>query len=133
MADWWTPEDKAEYEKLCASLVAYYDGYEIAPGIAVDGEMTLAENTADLGGLSCALAMLKQKEENPDYNLFFTAAAKIYASTMPRDWALYGNDHSPDKARVNKPFQAVQEFYDTFGIKPGDGMYISPEQRVRIW
>ena len=135
-ADWWTAADKAEFERLCGLLIAHYDGYEVAPGIKVSGELTLPENIADLGGLSCALAILEQRKENPDYQLFFTSVANALQSTMTRELAaaqVTGDFHSPDKARVNKTIQTVPEFYDAFAIKPGDGMYIPPDERVRIW
>ncbi|GHU67466.1 endopeptidase [Clostridia bacterium] len=135
-ADWWTDEDKAAFEKLCALLSEHYDRYEVAPGVTVDGENTIPENTADLGGLSCALAVLEQRSENPDYQLFFTNMAQWMVSTMTRDLAIgqtLGDIHSPDKARVNKVIQTIPEFYEAFDVQPGDGMYLAPEERIRIW
>jgi putative endopeptidase len=135
-ADWWTESDKQKFEKLCESVVAHYDGYEVAPGFTVIGENTLGENTADLGGVGAALNFLKKEVEKPNYKLFFTAAAKLWAGTESRDFlemSVEYDEHAPGKARVNKTLQTFKEFYDAFGIKPGDGMYISPEDRVKIW
>jgi putative endopeptidase len=136
MADWWTKADKEKYQELCESLIKHYDGYEAAPGIAVNGVNTVSENTADLGGFSCALNYLKNASGDPDYQLFFISAARIWEATHQRDYlaSLVLNDaHSPPKARVNKLVQNFQEFYDAFDIAEGDAMYISPERRVKIW
>jgi putative endopeptidase len=135
-ADWWTKADKEKYQELCEILIKHYDGYEVAPGIAVNGVKTIGENTADLGGLSCALNYLKKTVNNPDYKLFFTSVAKIWEATHQREYlqALVEDGvHTPPKARVNKLVQNFQEFYDAFGITIGDAMYIPPEQRISIW
>jgi putative endopeptidase len=135
-ADWWAKADKEKYQELCERLIKHYDGYEVAPGIVVNGVKTIGENTADLGGLSCALNHLKKTVDEPDYKLFFISTAKIWEATHQRSHlqSLAVNGvHTPPKARVNKLVQNFREFYDAFDIAEGDAMYIPPEQRIKIW
>ncbi|MDR2505129.1 MAG: M13 family metallopeptidase, partial [Oscillospiraceae bacterium] len=133
--NWWTDEDFAKFDELCKAVVTYYDGYEVAPGMTMYGAGTLGENIADLGGVSCAMQAVSQLP-NPDYELFFTSAAQLWKSTATREileMIVERDPHSPSKARANKPIQTLREFYDTFNVQPGDGMYIAPEKRVKIW
>ena len=134
-ADWWTAEDYAAFQKLCNQAVAYYDGQEAAPGITCNGTLTLSENIADLGAAACILEAAKQ-EPNPDLETMFRAMAQTWASTMTRDTASYFTQidvHAPDKLRGMLPLQSLDEFYETFGIQEGDGMYLAPAERVSIW
>jgi putative endopeptidase len=136
ITDWWTKADKEKYQELCEKVIKHYDGYEVAPGITVNGVNTIGENTADLGGVRNALNHLKKTVDNPDYTLFFTSAAKIWEATHTRSYlesSAVSGVHSPPKARVNKLFQNFQEFYDAFDIKEGDAMYVAPDLRVKIW
>ena len=133
--NWWTEADKRKFEELCESVAQHYNGYEVAPGLMVDGKQTLGENTADLAGLSAALDSVK-KLDRPDYRLFFTHTAKMWQDTYTRSHlaSLVRNDeHSPAKARINKALQTFAEFYEVFDIKQGDGMYLPPDNRVKIW
>lgn len=133
--NWWTPEDYAEFQKLCDKSAAFYDGWETAAGIPIDGNQTLGENIADIGGMACALEVLGQ-QENPDYDAFFRAYAKGWLKCTTRssaeDLASF-DEHSPSNLRVNRVLANFQEFYDTYDIQPGDGMYIAPADRIQIW
>ena len=133
--DWWTPEDYAAFQKLCDKCAAFYDGWETAAGIPIDGNLTLGENIADIGGMACALEVLGQKE-NPDYDAFFRAYAKGWLKCTTRsraeDMASF-DEHSPSNLRVNRVLVNFQEFYDTYDIQPGDGMYVAPSDRIKIW
>ena len=132
---WWTDEDSARFADMCNNIAAHYSGYEAAAGIANDGELTLIENIADLGMLACALDAVETLA-NPDYRLFFTSAAKIWASTSTRETLAYNaqaDSHSSANARVNKTFQNFRQFYAAFGVSRGDGMYIEPENRLKVW
>jgi len=133
--NWWTDADRARFFSLCESVAAHYDGYEAAAGIMNNGELTLFENIADLGMLACALGAVETLPD-PDYRLFFQSAAKIWASTSERkalEYYTLTDTHSPSNVRVNKTFQNFQQFYDAFGIKRGNGMYIDPEKRLKVW
>ena len=134
-ADWWSEQDRERFSELCESVAAHYGGYECAPGVPVDGELTLMENIADLGMIACALDAVEM-QKNPDYELFFTSAAKIWAGTSTREALIISvktDMHSPGCARVNKTFQNFSQFHDAFSIKPSDGMYLAPEKRINVW
>lgn len=133
--DWWTEEDYAAFQALCNEAIAYYDGVEAAPGIPCNGALTLSENIADLGAASCILAAAKRLP-NPDLITMFRSMTQTWASTMTRETALYYTTidvHAPDKLRGMLPLQSLPEFYETFDIQPGDGMYLPPEDRVTVW
>jgi len=133
--DWWTDEDYAAFQQRCDKAIKYYDGVETAPGIACIGKLTLSENIADMGSASCILAAA-EREPDPDLETLFRSMAETWCSTAPRETELYYNTldvHAPDKLRGMLPLQTLDEFYETFDIKPGDGMYLPPEERVRVW
>lgn len=134
-ADWWTQEDYAAFQQKCQAVVEWYDGRESAPGIPCSGELTLSENVADLGALRCIVECAGKLEE-PDYETLFLTVARTWASTAPRNTLEYlaANDvHAADKLRVNRALQTIDEFYETFDIQKGDGMWTEPEERVKVW
>ena len=134
-ANWWTEEDLAVFEQLCQDVVNYYNGFESAPGIQTDGELTISENVADIGGMACALDAMK-KLENPDYKLFFESNAKLWKITGQRQYleSLSTIDvHSFGIVRANRLAALFDEFYEAFDITEEDGMYVAPENRVSIW
>lgn len=144
--DWWSPEDAEEFMKRANVLVEQYNAYEAAPGVYVNGELTLSENIADLGGMTLAYNALqtwmKENGRLPDQDglspeqRFFVAwaqawmaksrveAVKIQVATDP---------HSPSEVRSFGPSVNMDAFYEAFGITVGDPMWKSPEQRVTIW
>ena len=134
-ANWWTDEDYAAFQDKCAAVVAWYDGVESAPGLVCSGELTLGENVADLGAVACVVEAAKRLEA-PDYDKLFRAMANTWASTSTRqvEATLLASDvHAPDKLRVNRVLQTIPEFYETYDIQPGDGMWTAPETRASIW
>lgn len=133
--DWWQPEDYRQFQQLCGKAEAFYDGMEVAPGFANNGARTLSENIADLGGMACVLEAAKQLKD-PDYNALFSSMARCWTLTSSRDYLqmLSAMDvHSFNKVRVNGTMQNFEEFYQTYQIGPGDGMYTAPQDRVQIW
>lgn len=134
-ADWWEPADYEHFQKLCSEVEEFYTGPEVAPGIANNGTRTLSENIADLGSMACVLETAK-KEANPDYKALFENLAQCWTMTSGRDYLqmLSSMDvHSFNKVRTNRTLQNYEEFYQAYGIQPGDGMYVAPEDRVSIW
>lgn len=134
-ADWWTAEDYAQFNALCGKVVAYYDGAEAAPGLCANGAQTLSENIADLGGISCAVTAMERLED-PDYDRFFQNSMRCWAASYTRPYLetlIQLDVHSPEKIRANRMAASQDVFYETYGIEEGDGMYVAPEDRAKIW
>ena len=133
--NWWTEEDYAAFQDLCQQVAAFYDGQEAAPGIPCDGALTLPENVADLGAAACVTQMLAGEEE-ADFQALYVRIAVLWRSTASRENLSYLttlDPHSPDKLRTNRVLQSLDQFYQAFDIQPGDGMWLDPQERVRIW
>lgn len=134
-ADWWTAEDYAEFKKRCEKMVAFYDGQEGIPGVLMNGTLTLSENVSDQGAVQC-VTEVATKLESPDFRKLYSSMAKAWASTKTREYARYAANvdvHSEDKLRVNRVVVNCDEFYKAFGITEKDGMWVAPEERVKIW
>ena len=117
-------------------MAEWYDGQESAPGITCSGELTLSENVADLGAAACVVEAAKRMLEEPDYEALFRSMANAWASTSYRsiqEYLAVADLHAPDKLRVNRVLQTIPEFYETFDIKEGDGMWVDPADRVSLW
>lgn len=135
LKDWWTAKDYAKFQELCTKTELFYEGKESAPGIAIDGKKTLAENISDIGGVASTLDVLKQIE-NPDYDKFFRQYAKVWARATIRNRMeeLQSTDHhSSSNLRVNRVLVNFEEFNKTYKINKGDGMYVAPKDRISIW
>ena len=134
-ADWWTQSDYAAFQQKCQAVAAWYDGQEAYPGIACSGTLTISENVADLGAIRCVVDAAK-KLDDPDLDALFRAVANTWASTSTRQIRQYltaVDVHAPDKLRCNRVLQTLPEFYETYDIQPGDGMWTQPESRVSVW
>ncbi|MCC9017720.1 MULTISPECIES: M13 family metallopeptidase [Flavobacterium] len=146
LVDWWTPEDLKQFTALGTALADQYSALEPLPGIHVDGKFTLGENIGDLGGINAAydgLQLYLKAHGNPGLIDGFTPEQRFFISwatvwrTKTRDEALKNqvktDPHSPGMYRAVVPVQNVDAFYDAFGIKKGDKMYVDPDKRVKIW
>ena len=134
-ADWWTEEDYAAFNALCEDMIAFYDGEEGIPGIPMNGTLTLSENVADNGAVACITEIVAGLE-NPDFETLYKSIANCWASVANRayyQYAAQADVHSADKLRVNKVLVNCDEFFDTFDIGETDGMWVAPEDRVKIW
>ena len=146
LVDWWTPEDLKQFTALGTKLADQYSALEPLPGIHVDGKFTLGENIGDLGGINAAydgLQLYLKKHGNPGLidgltpeQRFFISWGTIWRSKT-RDEAIKSqvktDPHSPGMYRAYVPLQNVDAFYQAFGIKKGDKMYVDPDKRVKIW
>jgi len=143
--DWWTAEDRKNFDARAKQLAAQYSKYEPVPGFHINGELTLGENIADLGGLVIAYrayhnSMVGQIERVIDGDVgdqrFFLGYAQSWMEKN-RDEALISqlksDPHSPPQYRVNGVVVNVPGFYKAFGLKQGDKMYKAPEARISIW
>lgn len=133
--NWWTEEDYATFDELTNHLVEYYDNITIWKGLNCNGELVKTEACADMAGVACLLR-LAAKTPDFDYDLFFRSYARIWAANS----AAYGDysaalydSHPLSYLRVNVVVAQFDEFYETYDIQEGDGMYIAPEDRVKIW
>jgi putative endopeptidase len=144
LANWWTPEDAAHFKAASKELIEQYDAYEPLPGLHINGEQTLGENIADLAGLEVAHeAYIKSLGGKPAPVIdgltgdqrFFLAFAQSWRSKT-RDAALraqvVGDGHAPGRFRA-QTVRNIDAWYDAFGAKEGQKLYLSPDDRVRIW
>jgi len=146
LVNWWTDEDLKQFTALGNALADQYSALEPLPGIKVDGKFTLGENIGDLGGINAAydgLQLYLKENGNPGLidgytpeQRLFISWATIWRSKM-RDEAIKNqvktDPHSPGMYRAYVPLLNLETFYQAFDIKPGDGMYVEPDKRVKIW
>jgi putative endopeptidase len=148
LRDWWTPEDAAKFKQRTDRLGAQYSANAPLPSKPdehINGATTMGENIGDMGGINLALdayhASLKGKPAPVIDGLtgdqrVFLGWAQVWRSKI-RDSALiqqlHTDPHSPSTARVNEVVRNVDAWYAAFDVKPGDKLYIPPEQRVHIW
>ncbi|WP_251545856.1 M13 family metallopeptidase [Limosilactobacillus caecicola] len=132
--NWWTKEDTAHFQKLAQKMIDEFNGLPFA-GQKVNGKLTVSENIADGGGLSCALAAAKE-EDNYSAQAFFINWARIWrmkATTQYMQLLLSIDVHAPNKLRANVQAQNQDDFFTAFDIHKGDGMWKAPADRVNIW
>ena len=144
LRNWWTPEDLKHFEASTAHLAAQYDTYKPFPDLSVNGKQTLAENIADVAGISAAhdgyKASLAGKPAPEQDGLtadqqFFIAFGQNWGS-KEREAALrqqvMTDPHSPAQYRA-ATVRNIDAWYAAFGVKPGETLYLAPDDRVRIW
>lgn len=145
LRDWWTPADAKAFDERAKKLGAQYDAFEPLPGVHINGNLTMGENIADLGGLTLALdayhASLHGKPApvidgfTGDQRVFIGWAqawrGKLTDDAIRRQ--VTSDPHSPRKFRVNGPVHNIDGWYQAFGVQPGDALYLDPKERVRIW
>jgi predicted metalloendopeptidase len=145
LKDWFTKDDHAKFAAKTKALVAQYDAYEPVAGYHVNGELTLGENIADNSGLALAykayqLSLAGAPSPSIDG---FTGEQRFYLGWV-QGWRgkvredeevqrIKVDTHSPPAVRGTAPLKNQPGFYAAFGVKPGDKMYLPPEQRVQIW
>ena len=143
--NWWTDEDRANFEAQANALAEQYSQFEPVPGYFVDGRFTLGENIGDVGGLSLAYRAYKMAlngEEAPVIDgltgdqRFFLSWAQVWQRKYREDaliQRLTTDPHSPAEYRVNGVVRNFDEWYEAFDVTPEDDLYLPPEERVRIW
>ena len=150
LVDWWTAEDRAEFERRTKSLVDQYAQYsprQLNGSHKVNGELTIGENIGDLGGLAIAvrayeIALGRPLAEAPVID-GYTGLQRLFIG-WAHSWRTKGRDeevvrrlavdpHAPDEFRCNGTVRNVDEFYTAFDVRPGDALWLDPQARVRIW
>jgi putative endopeptidase len=144
LRNWWTPADFQRFQQAGGALAAQYDAYEALPGLKVNGKLTLGENIADVAGLSAAYdayrASLGGKEApvidgfSGDQR-FFIAYGQAWASKMREPTLrqrVLTDGHAPGQFRA-LTVRNLDAWYNAFGVKPGQKLYLAPEKRVKVW
>jgi putative endopeptidase len=144
LRDWWSEDDRTEFERRANVIVEQFNGYQVLDGVNVNGRLTLGENIADLGGLVISLDAMHDAigadaplvdDLTPDQRFFLAyasmwrmgyteAASRVLANTDP---------HSPSRFRVNGPLSNMPEFAAAFGISDGAPMARPAEHRAKVW
>jgi predicted metalloendopeptidase len=145
LRDWWTKQDRANFKAKTDALVKQYSGYSPLKGYTVNGELTLGENIADNSGAAIAYKAYKLSLGGKPAPVidglsgdqrFFMGWGQVWRSKTRDDQQILQiktDPHSPGRFRTNGTLVNQPGFYDAFGVKPGDQMYVAPEQRVNIW
>jgi putative endopeptidase len=145
LRDWWTPQDAVEFTARTKKLASQYSSYEPVPGVHINGELTLGENIADLGGLNVALEAYHRSLEGRPAGVLdgfsgdqrvFLGWAQAWRGKAREEYIrkqVVSDPHSPRAFRVIGPTRNMDEWYSAFGVKPGDHYFVEPDQRVRIW
>ncbi|HQI69611.1 MAG TPA: M13 family metallopeptidase [Bacteroidales bacterium] len=146
LRDWWTEEDATNFKKQTQVLVDQFNGFKLLDSLHVDGQLTLGENIADMGGITVALVALKKAMQGKDMNAkidgfthlqrFFLSYAQIWrGNTRDKELMrrLKEDVHSPKEARVNGQVYNIPEFYTAFDIKQTDKFYKAENLRPVIW
>ena len=143
--DWFTKEDHERFAAKTKALVAQYDAYEPVPGYHVNGQLTLGENIADNSGLTLAYQAYRQSLGGKPAPViagytgeqrFFLGWVQVWRGKVreaEQIRRIKTDPHSPSAVRGTAPLKNQPALYGTFELKPGDGMYLSPDQRVIIW
>ncbi len=118
----------------CSTLALYYNGIEIAPGTMANGQYVVTEASADLCGMQAVLELAK-KNENTDYEAFFSKFSDVWARVVPEAVLpnLLMDPHPMYNLRVNVNAQMFDPIYDKLGVAEGDAMYLAPKERINIW
>ncbi len=145
LRDWWTADDHKAFAVKAKMMVAQYGAYVPVPGFPVNGELTLGENIADNSGLAIAYKAYKLSLKGKPAPVvdgmtgeqrFFMGFAQVWRSKMREEAAIAqikSDPHSPGQVRANATVKNQPGFYEAFGVKPGDKMYLEPKERISIW
>ncbi len=143
--NWWTDEDRSAFDERTRVLVEQFNAFEPVEGMTVNGELTLGENIGDLSGVAMAYRAYIRSLDGQEAPVIdgFTGPQRFfigYAMSRKGKYQkeaiisrLASDSHSPLEFRVNGPYPNIDAFHDAFGTQPGDGMWLPPEERVRIW
>ena len=144
MRNWWSPADFTHFTQSGKALADQYDQYSPYPGVHVNGPLTLSENIADVAGLSAALDAYKVSLAGKPAPVmdgftgdqrFFIAYAQAWADKTREESVrshIATDGHAPDQYRA-LTVRNLDAWYDAFGVKPGDKLYLAPDKRVHVW
>ncbi len=145
LTDWWTKEDADKFKARANNVADLYSGFIVNDSLHLNGKLTLGENLADLGGINIAYeAFTNTQQFKEDKKIdgftptqrFFLNWAQVWRQNVLRETSaqlVLVDSHSPGLYRVNGPLPNIDAWYDAFNVKPGDKLYKSPDQRIKIW
>jgi putative endopeptidase len=145
LRDWWSKTDHKNFKAKTAMLVKQYNAFEPVKGYHVNGELTLGENIADNSGLAIAAKAYRISLNGKPAPVIdglsgeqrlYMGWAQVWRSKMREQQqiaSIKADPHSPDQFRANGSLRNQPGFYEAFGVKPGDKMYLAPKERVIIW
>jgi putative endopeptidase len=145
LRDWWGPTDATKFKEKADVVVAQYNAFTVLDSVHVNGELTLGENMADLGGIAIAYEAFKKTKQGksnekidgftPDQRFFLSWAQVWRAKSTDKEAMkrIMTDPHSPSEARCNGPLSNMPEFYQAFGIKEGDKMWRPENERAKVW
>ncbi len=146
LQNWRTDDDKKAFDERAEVLIKLADQFEVLPGLKLNGKLTLGENIADLAGYEVSYEALKTVLKNnmtqpalegftPSQRFFLAAAFTETGDTRKETRIKYNtmDPHADNKFRVNGILRNIDAWYEAFDVKPGDVLYLKPEERVRIW
>lgn len=145
LQDWWGPLDAKNFNEKAAVVIKQYNDFTILDSVHVNGQLTLGENLADLGGLAIAYEAFKKTKQGkseekidgftPDQRFFLSWAQVWRAKSTDKEARLRINTdpHSPSEARCNGPLSNMPEFYKAFNVKEGDKMWRPEGERAKVW
>ena len=142
--DWWTPDDAAKFQEKADMYADYFDAIEVLPGLHANGRMTLGENMADHGGLQVAVTAYHNAVETPPATIdgftsdqrFFLSYANLWAQNITDAELRHrttSDIHSQGRWRVNGALPHIDAWYEAFGIKEGDKLFIPKNKRLKLW
>lgn len=145
LKNWWTPTDEKRFKEKTTALVNQYNAYTVLDTVHVNGELTLGENIADLGGISIAYDAFKRTAQGKanekidgftaDQRFFF-GWAQVWRQNITKEnlmQRIITDPHSPGQYRSNGPLSNMVEFYEAFGVKEGDKMWRPEAERLKVW
>ena len=145
LRDWWTDADAKAFQEKAKMLVDQYNQYSPVEGLNVNGQLTLGENIGDLTGVTIAYEAYHMSLNGRPAPVidgltgdqrFFIGFAQIWRSKGREEFLrrqVLTDPHSPAQFRADGPLRNFTPFYKAFDVKPGDGMYLAPDKRVKIW
>ena len=145
MVDWWTAGDSKRFTAAAEKLAAQFDQITVVGDLKANGHLTLGENIADQGGLRISYDAFKttqQFQEGKEIDgftpaqRFYLSYGRIWAEHMTEE-AIYqqtkSDPHSIGRNRVNATLRNIDTWYDAFGVKEGDKMWLAPAERAIVW
>ena len=132
--NWWTKADERKFNKKVNAMIKQFDGIELPWGVC-NGKFTVSENIADNGGMAVTLDIMSHSE-NVSFEEYFTNWARVWCQKAKPEYQallLQVDVHGPAYLRCNMPPRNFSEWYETYGVKKSDEMYLAPSKRIVVW